>query len=224
GSEAEEPPPPPPSSSTSEEETKAEKAPVRKEAVQSSPPGASVFVFADVDFLSDMVAYQRQWFGVMPQGDNASLLFNTLDFLGGSQDLISIRTRGGMARRFDRVDAIEEEAAKATAEETQAINEKIRQFEERLNKLGSAATEENAALLQSAALQERRQIEEEIRSARKELRALQARRMERVETLGRWIETLDTWSAPVVILGIAVLLALVHMLRARRFALRRAEG
>ena len=63
-----------------------------------------VVVFADVDFISDMVAYQRTFIGSIAIGDNATLLLNTIDELRGSSDLVSIRSRGNFRRPFVVVD------------------------------------------------------------------------------------------------------------------------
>ena len=76
-----------------------------------------VAVFADVDFISDMVAYQRTFIGSIAIGDNATLMLNIIDELRGSSDLTSIRSRGNFRRPFIVVDNIEEQAERATAAE-----------------------------------------------------------------------------------------------------------
>ena len=75
-----------------------------------------VTVYADVDFISDAVAYQSSFFGTKAVvGDNASLFLNSIDDLTGSSDLISIRSRGNFTRPFIVVDKIEEQAERETA-------------------------------------------------------------------------------------------------------------
>ena len=64
-------------------------------------------VFADVDFISDSIAYQIAFFGKMVVGDNSALVLNTIDDLSGSGDLVSIRSRGNFKRPFVVVDEIE---------------------------------------------------------------------------------------------------------------------
>jgi ABC-type uncharacterized transport system involved in gliding motility auxiliary subunit len=39
----------------------------------------SVIVVADVDFMGDMVAYQRTFFGIAPVGDNSTFVLNALE-------------------------------------------------------------------------------------------------------------------------------------------------
>ena len=78
----------------------------------------AVAVFADVDFISDMLAYRDFYvFGKVPNADNAALILNTIDDLGGSSDLISIRSRGNFRRPFVVVDRIERDAEAETAKE-----------------------------------------------------------------------------------------------------------
>jgi ABC-type uncharacterized transport system involved in gliding motility auxiliary subunit len=112
------------------EDAEADEETTRKlEAVQQAAEGAVVLVFSDVDMLTDMLSYQQHpLFGTAQVGDNASLVFNSLEFLGGSEDLINIRSRGQFRRPFEVVDRIEAEAEKATADKTAALEAKISTF------------------------------------------------------------------------------------------------
>ena len=191
-------------------------------AATKSAEGATVIVVADVDWITDMLAYDRTFFGPAQMGDNASLLLNMLDYLSGSDDLIKVRTRGQYSRPFKVVEAIEQEADRATAAEVKAINEKIRNYEKQLRELGESATEENVKVLQSEALAKRRTIEAEIRAGNRELRRLQAKRRESVEALAANLQTWNMVAAPSIILVIAITLAAVRWARAKRYAARRA--
>src|SRR5690606_4582546 len=70
------------------------------ESVQQSNDEAAVVVFADADFITDQMAYERIFFGTAVVGDNAATVFNALDFLGGSTELTEIRSRGRYERPF----------------------------------------------------------------------------------------------------------------------------
>ena len=82
----------------------------------------TVVVFSDVDFISDIIAYQKTFFGSSVVGDNAAMLMNTIEDLTGSTDLIAMRSRGSFQRPFVVVDKIEQEAEKQTAQEEEKIN------------------------------------------------------------------------------------------------------
>jgi ABC-type uncharacterized transport system involved in gliding motility auxiliary subunit len=114
---------------------------------EAAEPGA-VVVLADVDFISDLVAYQRSFFGLTAVGDNGALLINALEDLSGSAELISIRSRGNFKRPFTRVEKIELQARNETAEEEARIVAQIKGFEQQLNER-----------LRAVKLQERQRIE-----------------------------------------------------------------
>lgn len=203
------------------EAEKKGKEPVRLAAVKESSADAAVIVFADVDMISDILAYQQSFFGMGQAGDNASVLLNAVEFLSGTGDLIAIRSRGRFERPFDVVDRIEADAERATAAEKQAIEKKIADYEENLRKLGSSATEENVKLIRSAALADRQKLEDEIRKARKELRALNAGKIEQVDALKSRLQFHNMVWAPAAVLLTAITLAVAHRTRARRYASRR---
>ena len=202
------------------EKDKAEEPRVIREA----SPDAVVLVFADVDMISDMLAYQETFFGTAQTGDNASLVFNALEFLSGSGDLIAIRSRGLFSRPFHVVDEIEARAEAETASEVEAVNKKIADYRKKLDELhGSAADEKDAKLVRSKALAERVKVQEEIRKARKELRRLNAGKREKIEALKASLQTHNMVWAPAVVLLIAIMLAGIRHVKAKRYAARRVR-
>jgi ABC-type uncharacterized transport system involved in gliding motility auxiliary subunit len=210
--------------STSAKDKPAEEPkPKTIEAVKEASAEGVILVFADVDMISDMLAYRATFFGSGQEGDNAPLVFNALDFLAGSSDLIAIRSRGGFNRPFTVVDRIEREAEAATADKVNAVNERIKQYQDQLAKLGASATEGNEKLVASEAVAERKKVEEDIRQAQKELRRLNAGKRARIEALGVKIETHNLVWAPAAVLLIAIVLAVVRFIRARRYIARRAS-
>ncbi len=193
------------------------------EAVQEGPGEGVILVFADVDMISDMVAYREEFFGSEQQGDNAPLVFNALDFLAGSSDLIAIRSRGGFNRPFTVVDRIDREAEAATGDQVNALNERIKEYQDQLAKLGASATAGNEKVIAGEAVAQRKKVEEDIREAQKELRRLNAGKRARIEALGAKIETNNLVWAPAAVLLIAITLAVVRFIRARRYIARRAS-
>jgi ABC-type uncharacterized transport system involved in gliding motility auxiliary subunit len=200
-----------------------EAAPAADGHLKQSSPEASVIVVADVDLITDSFAYQRSFFGVAQANDNSTLLLNAIDFLGGSGDLIAIRSRGRFSRPFEMVDAIEKEAEKATSAEVEAINGRIQQFQARLNELGNAATDENVKLVESTAMAEREQVQSEIRAAQKELRRLNAGKRERIESLGLILQAVNMVAAPAAVLMLAITLAILKHRRIRQYTQKRAQ-
>jgi ABC-type uncharacterized transport system involved in gliding motility auxiliary subunit len=191
------------------------------EIIKQAPPETTVLVFADVDMISDLIAYQNSFFGTSQVGDNASVVFNAMDFLSGTEDLITIRSRGRFQRPFIKVDQIEAEVEKASADEVAVINAKISEYENNLRKLGQGADEQNINVVGKKALEQRENIQAEIRRYRKELRRFSAGRREKIEHLKASLQTHNMVWAPAAVLLIAITLATIRTVRARRYAARR---
>lgn len=178
----------------------------------------AVAVFSDVDFISDLVAYDRSFFGTVATGDNAALMLNAIDDLAGSQDLISIRSRGSFTRPFSVIDSIEAEAEKGTAEEEKKINADITSFQDELNKiLASTPQGKQQEVIGSSILAKKKELELKIRQAQAKLRDLKMKKRERIEQLGGRLRNLNTLPGPALILVVAVGLATYRSLKRRRY-------
>lgn len=178
----------------------------------------AVAVFADVDFISDMLAYRNYFvFGKVPNGDNAALILNTIDDLGGSSDLISIRSRGNFRRPFVVVDRIETEAEAETAKELAVIELKIAGFNRELQSIIASAKEGEEEVVGSSIMQKRRELELEIQRANSEKRVIQMKRREDIDSLGGKLLRANTLIAPAVISIIAILVSVRRNIRKRHY-------
>jgi hypothetical protein len=177
----------------------------------------SVAVYSDVDFISDMLAYQRSLFGMSVVGDNSALLMNTVEQLGGSTALISIRSRGKYKRPFTVVEEIEKEAEAETAEEEAKINEQIARFQEELAQLRSQAQKGEEAVVGSQVVEKIRDLEYKVRQAERKKVEIKRERRERIESLGNMLRNVNMMAAPVVILVIAIILGIWRSVRRRHY-------
>jgi ABC-type uncharacterized transport system involved in gliding motility auxiliary subunit len=185
----------------------------------------AVAVFADVDFISDMLAYRDFFvFGKVPNGDNAALILNTIDDLGGSSDLISIRSRGNFRRPFVVVDKIEKEAEAETAKELAAIELKIAGFNRELQSILASAKEGEEEVVGSSIMQKRRELELEIQRANSEKRVIQMKRRERIDSLGGKLQRANTLIAPAVILIIAIVVGIRRSIRKRHYISHKSDA
>jgi len=176
-----------------------------------------VAVFADVDFISDMLAYQDSFFGKIIVGDNSTLMLNAVDDLTGSSDLISIRSRGNFQRPFTVVDQIEKQAEKETAEEVAKINAEIQGFTNELQSILASAKEEKAEVVGSSIIAKQREIELKKRQAQRQLLEVRKNRRQRIEQLGNRLRNFNMLTAPCVILGIAIVLGVRRSIRKRHY-------
>lgn len=185
-----------------DEEKKEDPADHVKEAAQ---PG-TIFVVADVDFITDRGAYSQSMFGTSPINSNSDFVFNCLEQLAGSTELMDIRSRGTFRRPFTVVNEIEEKADLRTRDQVAKINADIQRFETELQTMNSQATDANVGILQAEAIDKQRKVEAEIRAKRREIRALQEEKLEAVKAMGSWWKNLTRVFVPAVVLLIGIAL------------------
>jgi ABC-type uncharacterized transport system involved in gliding motility auxiliary subunit len=151
-------------------------------------------------------------------GDNSALLVNAVEDLSGSGDLISIRSRGNYKRPFTVVDKIEQEAEKETADEITLINATIDGFNQELQSLASSAKgQDEQAVVGGTIVQKKRDLEMKIHTAQRQLRAVQAKRRERIEQLGSTLEMVNMGSVPGIVMVIALVLGIWRSVRRRHY-------
>jgi len=183
----------------------------------ASAEEGAVILFSDVDFMTDMMAFSNSFLGRMAIGDNSALLVNAVEDLGGSSDLISIRSRGNYRRPFQVVDQIEAEAEKETEAEVARLQAEIDGYNQNLQSLVSSAKEGEQGIVGSDILQKRRDIELKIRQAERQLNEVKLKRRERIESLGARLRQVNMLVAPSVILIIAIALGLHRSMRKRNY-------
>jgi len=175
-------------------------------------------VFADVDFISDAMAYQSNpIFGAMIIGDNSPLLMNTIDELCGSSELTSVRSRGNMRRPFTVVDEIEKKAEMETAGEVEQLNTEIAGFEEQLKTLITSQNEKEKQIIGSSIVQKTKDLELKKLNARNKLRKVNMKKREQIERLGSELRAFNMLAAPAVILLIAIALGIRRSIMKRHY-------
>jgi ABC-type uncharacterized transport system involved in gliding motility auxiliary subunit len=160
------------------------------DSLKASRSTSILFVIADTDWLFDDYSVRKfNYFGqtaAEPLNDNLTLASNTVEFLGGSQDLISIRGKGSSLRPFTVVQKMEVEAQKKYQEKLTELDARLQAVQGKLSELQGGKTEGNRLVAtpemqkaiedfqkQSAALRgERREIR---RALREDIDALENR-------------------------------------------------
>ncbi|UCC22933.1 MAG: Gldg family protein, partial [Planctomycetota bacterium] len=201
----------------SSDEKKTKKIKKRITGLTESAEDCVVVVFADVDFISDTLAYRDFFFGKVVVGDNSTLMLNAIDDLQGSSDLISVRSRGSFRRSFVVIEEIEKQAEAETAEEEARINAEIAGFQNELSSIVSSAQEGQQEVIGSSILQKKQDLELKIHQAKRRLREVKMQRRERIEHLGNMLRNFNMLMAPAVILVIAIVLGIHRSARKRHY-------
>lgn len=177
-----------------------------KEATESN---AVVFI-ADVDFIgNNFVQAPNTFFG--SQFTNKTFLLNALDFLGGSGDLMGIRSRGSARREFTYIKKIERDAANATQEKAALINAEIQKFQAELNNLNNTATQKNKGVMQSEMYKKQREAQKKVNQKQRELREVQREARESVDSVKASAEFINTLGMPLLVALIGLILWIVSI-------------
>ena len=175
--------------------------------LSSAKGSINVIVGADVDLFDD-----RFWveFGeahgqryAAPFADNGAFLIGAIDHFAGSTDLIQLRSRGISHRPFDRVEALKRKAEARFLAEAQALQNKVRATEARLEQLqGAGAT--GSDILNPAQETEIRAFQAELLETRRALRGVQRNLRSDIERLGARLAFLNIAGVP-ILLGLGTL-------------------
>ena len=121
--------------------------PKAADSLKESKSNSTLFVIADTDWLFDDYSVRKfNFFGqsaAEPFNDNLALASNTLEFLGGSPDLISIRGKGTSLRPFTVVRKMEVEAQKKYQEKLTSLDAELTKLQGDLSKLQGEKTTGN---------------------------------------------------------------------------------
>ena len=203
-----------------------------KSAFDAPPPGAApgaqltrsngaanMVVIASTDMLAD-----RFWTRsadpaggtVTPFADNGALVQNLVGTLAGGDALIGLRSRGGVSRPFEKVDALRRDAEARYRETESALSRHLDETGRRLDDLrvgrdGSA----NAALSQEQ-LSAVADLKRDMLETRTKLRQVQFDLRHDIAALKLRLQILDIVAVPALLLFVALVMALVRQTRRRR--------
>jgi ABC-type uncharacterized transport system involved in gliding motility auxiliary subunit len=180
-------------------------------------------VVADTDLLSDRMWVDRQdYYGQVmatPFAANGDMLVNMVDALGGSADLISLRSRGTYQRPFTRVDALEKAANSRLREQQDALTQALSVAERKITALSIPAQGADPSAPLELSAEQKAEIvkfQQEKLRIRKNLREVQLQLNSDVERLGVVLKVINIAAVPVLLTLFALLVLLRKRLIRRR--------
>lgn len=175
----------------------------------------NAIIVADTDFLENRFWVQVQNFFGQPlmtmQANNADFVINALDNLSGSNELISLRSRGLSARPFTLVQKLQDEAEKNYKSQAEALRAKLIQAERQIAELQSA--DGDGKILsheQQAAIENFRQ---EAVVVRRELRKVQLALRQDIRSLEKWVEFANIGLIPLLVFIFAIIFGVLRVRR-----------
>jgi ABC-type uncharacterized transport system involved in gliding motility auxiliary subunit len=211
--------PPKPASAKPDEVPKPADAAPQPDFLRQSARPINVVVVADTDMLDDRFwADTRDFFGrrvIVPFANNADFVANAIEVLAGGEDLVDLRSRGSSARPFTVVDNIQRAADERYAAEQRALQDKLKQTQQKLREL----TGNDPANPASLSPEQARTIDEfraEMVATRQQLRAVQAALRQDIEWLKAILEFCDIALVPILVAVAAIVLGGLRLRRRRR--------
>ena len=117
------------------------------DSLTESKTSSTLFIIADTDWLFDDYSIRKMnFFGqtaAEPINDNLALAANSLEFLSGSSDLISIRGKGNSLRPFEVVRAMEINANQKYQEKLSELETRLQSVQQKLSELQGKKGEAN---------------------------------------------------------------------------------
>ena len=188
-------------------------------ALKESKDDINVIVVADTDMLTDRFWVNVQnFFGrrvAYPHASNDAFLINAIDNLSGSNDLISLRSRGKSARPFTKVLALKQAAEQRFRDKEQALQTRLNEAERKINELQQQKQGDNAMILSAEQRAEIDKFRAQQVTTRKELRAVKHELGKDIESLGSWLKFLNIALLPILLVLLAATMGIYRTRHAR---------
>ncbi len=194
------------------------------EHLAEAPEERQVLLVADADLLADRFWNEEERFGPISLGrrllaDNGDFVANAVEMLLGDENLLSLRGRSRSERPFTVVQELERRAQAHYEREQRAIQEEIRQTEQRINELQREQGPSSELILSAEQRAELERLQEKLVDARRRMREVQHELRKDIERLGNDLFLLNLLAMPVVVVLASFLVS--RRRRSRRLAVQR---
>jgi ABC-type uncharacterized transport system involved in gliding motility auxiliary subunit len=172
-------------------------------ALAESRTSSLFIVVADTDWLFDDYAVRKfPYMGqtaAEPINDNLAFAANSLDFLAGSRDLISIRGKGNSVRPFTVVKAMEASAAEKYKEKLAALETRINDVQAKLAELQGKKGDSGKLLASPEAQKAIDDFQKQAAEMRGERRAIRLSLREGIDALENKLLVVNLLAVPVAV-------------------------
>jgi len=187
--------------------------------IVKSTDNLNVVLVGDTDMLADRFwVQQSDFFGqtiYTPFANNGDFIINAVENLGGSDALISIRSRGIFSRSFSKVDELTVIAEQKFRDQERILQQQLEETEQQLLQLQNQQIEGGALVLtpeQQLAIDEFMQKKVSIR---KSLRDVRHQLDKDIESLGNWLKLINIAIAPFILILLLALLRGIFRIKPR---------
>ncbi len=183
-------------------------SPETEPSFKESKDTSTLILIADTDFLADQFSVQVvNYFGmkaVMPLNDNLAFVSNSIELLAGSQDLISLRSKGSSVRSFKRVEKMEMDAQKNYQEELVGLEGRLQKVQQDLRDLQSQQKDQGQLIASSEARHAIDKFRLEEAETRSKLREIKKKSREDTEALDRTLALFNLLTVPALVSAVGI--------------------
>jgi ABC-type uncharacterized transport system involved in gliding motility auxiliary subunit len=171
--------------------------------LKESKTSSILIIVADTDWLFDDYSVHKFNFGgqvaAEPLNDNLSFAANSLDFLAGSRDLISIRGKGSSVRNFTVVRRMEADAAEKYKEKLAALEARINEVQGKLTELQGQKGESGKLLASPEATRAIEDFQKQASAMRAERRGIRRTLREGIDALENRLLVVNLLATPLLV-------------------------
>jgi ABC-type uncharacterized transport system involved in gliding motility auxiliary subunit len=186
-------------------DAKAAPKPPEANFLKESKSSSILIVVADTDWLFDDYSVQKFDFmgqaAAKPFNDNLAFAANSLDFLSGSRDLISIRGKGNSVRPFTVVKKMEADAAEKYKEKLTALEARINEVQGKLAELQGKTAEGGKLLASPEATRTIEDFQKQAAAMRAERRGIRLALREGIDSLENRLLVINLLATPLLVVA-----------------------
>jgi ABC-type uncharacterized transport system involved in gliding motility auxiliary subunit len=187
--------------------------------IKTSTNKLNVILVGDTDMLADRFWVQKSnFFGQTistPFANNGDFVTNAVENLGGSDALISIRSRGIFSRSFSKVDELTVVAEQKFRDQEQILQRRLEETEQQLLQLQNQQVEGGSMIISAEQQFAVDEFLEKKVTIRKSLRDVRHQLDKDIESLGNWLKLFNIALAPVILILLLVLLRGIFRTKSR---------
>jgi len=186
-------------------DAKAPPKPAAPQYLKESKSSSILIIVADTDWLFDDYCVQKFDFmgqaAAKPFNDNLAFAANSLDFLAGSRDLISIRGKGNSVRPFTVVKKMEADAAEKYKEKLTALEARINEVQGKLAELQGKTGEGGKLLASPEATRAIEDFQKQAAAMRAERRGIRLALREGIDSLENRLLLVNLLGTPLLVVA-----------------------
>jgi ABC-type uncharacterized transport system involved in gliding motility auxiliary subunit len=174
-----------------------------KAALKESKGTSTLLIVADTDWLFDDYSLRKFNFlgqsTAEPINDNLSFAANSLDFLAGSQDLISIRGKGNSLRPFTVVRAMQAQAEEKYREKLTGLEARLNAIQTKLGELQGKKNEGNRLIATPEVTRAIEDFQKQQNALRAERRSIRLALREGIDALENRLLVVNLLATPLLV-------------------------